>query len=109
MCRRGARSTGDSVATFGVPLKRGSRLARARQKAGSGSQSLVAQPARRVVGVDGHPADRIDQQSFVVALALMDGLVEDDGLSDVAKRPPTALAKCDAVDRAGCISGRLAD
>jgi hypothetical protein len=49
-----------------------------------------------VVGVDGHPADRIDRQSFVVALALLDGLIEDDGLSDVAKRPPTALTKGDA-------------
>jgi len=52
--------------------------------------TLVAQPAGAVRGIDRHPADRIDGEPSVGRVALPDGRDELDWVTDIAKRLPSA-------------------
>ena len=56
------------------------------QRAEEVGGSLVHQAAGRVVGVDGHPADRVDGQPLFRVLPGTHGGEQFDGLADVAQR-----------------------
>src|SRR4051812_28755371 len=73
-----------------------------RPGAGEGAEEVgsvvVRQPADRVVGVDGHPADRVECETTLDVLAYTHGREQLDRFPDVAQRLPTAGLVEDAVE-----------